>query len=121
MLSDDRLLDAEAGDELVLDLDLRRDPGAGVVVEIGRNPADGEAMPVVWRGDRVVVAGQAHVVPGIGDHLDLRILVDRSLIEIFANGGRTVITRIGHGAVAALARGALVLNRVLSWIQDPRR
>lgn len=95
-LDGDRVLDAEAGDQLVLDLDLRRDPGAGVVVELGRNPADGGSMNVVWRGDRVIVAGQAHVVPGVGDHLDLRILVDRSLIEIFANGGRTVITRIAQ-------------------------
>jgi sucrose-6-phosphate hydrolase SacC (GH32 family) len=85
-------LDAEAGDQLLVDLKMEREPGASVLCEIGR-ASDGSNHSIAWRGDRLVIAGHASILQGVGEVLDLRIVVDRGLIEVFADGGRTVVTR----------------------------
>lgn len=51
-------------------------------------------VPVAWDGRWLWVDGAAYDVPAAV--LNLRILVDRSVVEVFADDGRAVITRVAY-------------------------
>lgn len=53
-------------------------------------------IEISWDGAHLAVGGGSYPIPVT--ELRLRILVDRSLVEIFADDGRTVITRVVHPA-----------------------
>lgn len=88
-------LDAVAGDQVVVRAVFTRAPGASVALAVAR-AADGSAHTIAWRGDRLHVVNQATLLAGVTDQLDLVVVIDRSLIEVFADSGRTVVTRINR-------------------------
>jgi beta-fructofuranosidase len=99
------VLDTLAGDSL--DLELEIDPGAARRVALAvRRSADGRQQTrVVLDRDAGTLAmdreragagdGGVHAAPlrlGAGETLRLRVLVDRSSVEVFAQDGRVVLT-----------------------------
>ncbi len=84
---------------------LAQDAGAGVELALRtRGPltiqldaATSGGVELRWDGERLHVAGAAYAIAAPGGELDLRLFLDRSLLEIFADGGRAVITRVVAG------------------------
>lgn len=54
--------------------------------------------PLAWDGAYLAVGGASYPVPLPGGPLRLRVLVDRSVTEVFADDGRVVVTRVVHAA-----------------------
>lgn len=52
--------------------------------------------PLAWDGAYLAVGGAAYPVPHGAGPLRLRALVDRSLVEVFADDGRVAVTRVVH-------------------------
>jgi beta-fructofuranosidase len=100
-----------AGDalEVQLSLDLQRAAAAGLRV---RSSGDGQrGVDVRWDGATLTVAGCAVPLPADARReLVLQVFLDKSLLEVFADGGRVVLTRIidppqEDGAVEVFAEG----------------
>jgi beta-fructofuranosidase len=100
-----RALDAVRGDSL--DLELEIDPGTAseVALIVRRSPDGKQETRIAW--DRASASltidrdragagdGGVHSAPlplGAGETLRLRVLVDRSSVEVFAQDGRVVLT-----------------------------
>lgn len=83
------------GDTLEVRCTLRPDAGAAITVHLGE--AGPSAVTVGWNGAAVTVDGHAYPVTA-GPGMDLHIVLDRTVCEVFADGGRTVITRVVYRA-----------------------
>lgn len=99
-------LDGPRGDQLDLEIDLRLDAGATArlvvratddasehtTIEVGRSTVVGEGWlrldrPASSLDPRVEKRERAGTIPvGAGGHVRLRVLIDHSLLEVFANG-----------------------------------
>jgi beta-fructofuranosidase len=83
-----------AGDMLELDLTLKPGPGGrcGLVV---RRSAEGERGALIaWDGESLTVAEATVPFDLQGEALRLHCFLDKSLVEVFVNGGRTCISRV---------------------------
>jgi beta-fructofuranosidase len=100
-----RALDAVRGDSL--DLELEIDPGttSEVALLVRRSPDGAQGTRIAYDRERATLAidrdragagdGGVHAAPlplGAGETLRLRVLVDRSSLEVFAEDGRVVLT-----------------------------
>ena len=100
-----RALDAVRGDSL--DLELEIDPGttSEVALLVRRSPDGAQGTRIAYDRARATLAidrdragagdGGVHAAPlplGAGETLRLRVLVDRSSVEVFAEDGRVVLT-----------------------------
>jgi beta-fructofuranosidase len=100
-----RALDAVRGDSL--DLELEIDPGttSEVALVVRRSPDGAQGTRIAYDRARATLAvdrdragagdGGVHAAPlplGAGETLRLRVLVDRSSVEVFARDGRVVLT-----------------------------
>jgi beta-fructofuranosidase len=88
------VLDAEAGDAAEVRCHLRVQPGSAAELRFGA----GEGVhPVVlrWDGTALELEGERHAL-ATGDSLELHVLWDRSVLEIFADEGRTLLTTVAH-------------------------
>ncbi|QBR94385.1 glycoside hydrolase family 32 protein [Nocardioides euryhalodurans] len=113
----DGVLDTVAGDQLDLELDVLLPPGSAVEVAVRRSP-DGEEQTAyrLTRGEdgtaTLSLVGTAHSgeVPAGDDRVPLRVLVDHSVVEVFAGGvpltARTYPTRADALGVAVTTAGA---------------
>lgn len=112
------ILDAEAGDQLDIRVVWRRAPGGSVALLCGE-AENGAAFTIAWRGDRLHVCGHAVVVPESLTELDLHLVVDRALIEVFADQGRTVVSRVHlrtqRGAVLRQVAAGNAVAAEVSW------
>ncbi len=87
----EHVLAADAGDGVELDLRARGP------LTIQLDAAQSGGVELRWDGTSLHVAGAAYAVAAPDGELDLRLFIDRSVIEIFADGGRSVITRVVAG------------------------
>ncbi len=89
-----QVLDEHAGDQLFFEATLQRQPGTSVVLHAGHTDMD-SAFDIAWRGDFLHVAGLSVRLTGDdADALHFQVLIDRSVIEVFVDYGRTVVTRV---------------------------
>ncbi|ACL41747.1 Glycosyl hydrolase family 32 domain protein [Pseudarthrobacter chlorophenolicus A6] len=128
------------GNQLDLELDIHLAPGAvlrlGVlgsgdgaedtVIEVGRPALDAGGAEGILRLDRtrssldssVDAEDRSGPVPMTGGHVHLRVLVDRSAVEVFANG-KPLTARVyptcGGGNVTLSATGAVHLDAFDAW------
>ncbi len=109
-------LDLSAGDCLEIRARLRREPGGAVALTVARH-ASGAGIPIVWQGDLLTVGGHGiHLASG--NEFELHAVIDRTTVEVFADGGRSVVTRVvqrdqrGEGLTLAVA-GAI--SGVIEW------
>jgi sucrose-6-phosphate hydrolase SacC (GH32 family) len=84
---------------------------------------DGQGgVEIRWDGAALTVAGVPVELPaGPERSLDLHIFLDKSILEVFADGGRVAMTRVvypaaGDQAVAVFAEGgAAHIARLDAW------
>jgi sucrose-6-phosphate hydrolase SacC (GH32 family) len=83
-------------------LRMKRASAAGLRV---RSSGDGQrGIEIRWDGSTLTVAGSAAALPAEpGSELTLDIFLDKSLLEVFANGGRVAMTRIIYPPAGDLA------------------
>jgi beta-fructofuranosidase len=103
-----------AGDALEIQLSLRMEPaeGSGLLMERAaaaglrvRSSGDGgSGVEIRWDGTTLTVAGCSAELPADpGCELSLHVFLDKSLLEVFANGGRVAMTRIIYPPAEDLA------------------
>jgi sucrose-6-phosphate hydrolase SacC (GH32 family) len=85
---------------IIGDFDLKSADSFGFVVRNGRKNPGTEIMYNVKRGTLTVLNSTVPIFP-INNTLSLEILIDRTSIEIFANGGQTVISNYFEPAEGA--------------------
>jgi sucrose-6-phosphate hydrolase SacC (GH32 family) len=76
---------------IIADFDLKTSDNFGFVVRYSKKTAGTEIMYNVKRGVLTVLNTTIPVVP-VDNKISLEILMDRSSIEIFANGGQSVVS-----------------------------
>ena len=121
-----------SGDALEIQATLRLEPpeesglrmkkaaAAGLRV---RSSGDGHrGVEIRWDGARLSVAGCSVDLPAeVGSELTLDIFLDKSLLEVFANGGRVAMTRVVHAPAEDLAvevfseQGTTYVDRIDVW------
>ena len=121
-----------AGDTLEIKLSLRMEPPAGSGLRRERAAAAGlrvrssgdgqRGVEIRWDGSTLTVAGCAAALPAEpGSKLTLDVFLDKSLLEVFANGGRVAMTRIMYPPAADLAvevfaeQGTAYVNALDVW------
>jgi beta-fructofuranosidase len=100
-----RTLDAIRGDSPDLELEIDPWPASGVALLVRRSPDGKQETRVAYDRASATLAidrersgagdGGAHAAPlalRAGETLRLRVLVDRSSVEVFAQDGRVVLT-----------------------------
>lgn len=121
-----RVLEGMGGDAIEIELSL--DPGnsanCGILL---RRSAGGEGILLQFDGQHLDVAGTE--VPlsraSIGSSLDLKIFLDRSVMEVFAEDGRVVVTKVIYPDKRAVGlevfadRGRAELKSIEVWPMKP--
>lgn len=122
-----RVLDNIGGD--CMELMLRADVSAaeGFVLELRRSPDGRSSAPIRYKNGVLDVYGMSLAIPRTVETgtLELRVFLDKSVMEVFVNGGRACCTRIvykreydRHIACAAEG-GRVVIESMDFWQMQP--
>lgn len=76
---------------IIAEFDIKTSDNFGLMIRHDRKNEGAEILYNVKRGT-ISVLGNSVPLPPIDNHISLEILIDRTSIEIFANGGQTVIS-----------------------------
>jgi beta-fructofuranosidase len=121
-----------SGDTLEIQVTLRLEPPAGSGLRMKKAAAAGlrvrssgdghRGVEIRWDGARLSVAGCSVDLPAeAGSELTLDVFLDKSLLEVFANGGRVAMTRIIYPPAEDLAvevfseQGTTYVDRIDVW------
>ena len=108
-----QVLEGMNGDTLEIAVSFRPQGSVKCGIKLRRS-AEGEGISLQYDGEQLDVAGTA--VPlsraSIGESLDLRIFLDRSVMEVFAEDGQVAVTRVIYpnekaGGIEVFAEGGL--------------
>lgn len=90
-----RVLSGIRGDALEIQVKLQLGTAAAAGLRV-RSSDDGRAgFEIRWDGTTLTVAGVAVPLSAGSDRtLELQVFLDRSILEVFANGGRVAMTRV---------------------------
>jgi beta-fructofuranosidase len=117
-----QVLPGLAGDALELQLALQLGGAAAAGVRLCSADDGQGGVEIRWDGAALTVAGVPVELPaGPERSLDLHIFLDKSILEVFADGGRVAMTRVvypaaGDQAVAVFAEeGAAHIARLDAW------
>lgn len=93
--NDSRVLPNIRGNTLEIEVILQLGEAAAAGLRLC-STEDGEGgVEIRWDGTTLTAAGSSVAIPAGPDRtLDLRIFLDRSILEVFADDGRTAITRV---------------------------
>ena len=111
-----------APEEKKLKIDMSRSSLAGIKYSHYRNPKANELLP---EGERLRMTQDAPLELAAGEPLRLRIFLDRSVLEVFANGRQCITqriypTRADSTGIALFSRGGDALVKSLqAWDMAP--
>ncbi len=121
-----------SGDALEIQATLRLEPPSGSGLRMKRAAAAGlrvrssgdgqRGVEIRWDGAKLAVAGCSVDLPAdAGSELTLDVFLDKSLLEVFANGGRVAMTRVVYAPADDLAvevfseQGTTYVDRIDVW------
>ena len=128
------------GDRLELSATVAAGAATELTLEICASPGREEVTTIAWRpGTRRLTfdrsrsshdpaaAGGVHggTVPGSGGDLELRVFIDRSMVEVYADGCFTLTERIhptrhdATGIALSAAGGEAVVRGLEIWVLEP--
>ncbi len=96
---------------------------ASVDISLLRSPDGRTGVNIVYDGDSLDVHGTKIVAPPVSPEgsMTLRIFVDRSVLEVFINGGQSAVTKVvypgdvGSGISIRSHGGTATLHRFRAW------
>jgi beta-fructofuranosidase len=120
------ILDGIRGDTLEIAVSLAPQGAEKCGIKVRRSAA-GEGVLLQFDGTHLEVAGtKVPLSPdSIGENLDLRIFLDRSVMEVFAEEGRLAVTRVIYpdqsaGGIEVFAKGGTAeVTSVEIWPMQP--
>ena len=119
--SGSRVLPDLRGSALEIEVALRLD-GAAAGLRLCSTEDGEQGVEIRWDGATLTVAGTSVDLPaGPARTLDLHIFLDKSILEVFVDGGRTAITRViyppvENQAIAVFAEGGEAqFTRLDAW------
>ena len=127
LTGDSRALEEASGDTLELKATFRPTDARASGLRLSRGKDGTRDIVIVSRGSDLDVAGT--VVPRVCDHandpIELHIFLDRSVLEVFINGGRQTVTKVvqaelPEAQVALFAdKGSATFHEVDVWRLKP--
>jgi beta-fructofuranosidase len=117
-----RLLENVEGDSLEILLIVDVSAAEAFSLELRRSPDGRAGVPIRWQPGRLDVHGMELDLTGCGDpgRLALRIFLDKSVMEVFVNGGRECVTRLVFKreydqGIALTAQGLVNVQQLDVW------